>query len=360
MGNFALNFQKLLEIDITPGALTRSFKRLAAGISSAVPGNNEDIAQDGYLDGDGYRSSDVIGAQRIWTLSGHRDTADDAQNFVFGSQMTLGDDRKTNFREYDASGNMRSGSVTICNVEEGSGDALAKSEIGFELHYNGKPSETLATPAPTAQVTIDTGSATGTTRMSMKKVAAANDIKYRLQSQSAGNINGNQYISGLNDYNAGTLQAMSSACTTGAITTSGNITVDITAACLTGGTDSVVVAVAEDDTAAQVAEKVKVALEAEDAAGEVGGEFYITRSDATLTLTAKSAAANDVLYNFAVSDTGSTGVVFAAISGAVAGAVNADIIASAGQYLQCFEVDANKRVVSFYEKALVSGDIKSA
>ena len=360
MADFALNFQKLLEIDITPGASTRSYKRVASGISSASPGNNEEIAQDGYLDGDGYKSSDVIGAQRIWTFSGHRDKDDDAQNFIFGTQMTLGNDRKTNFREYDAVGNLKSGRVTICNVETDQGGALAKSEIGFELHYNGKPVETAATIAPTASVEIDTGSLTGTTRFSLKKTTPTNSIKYRLQAQSAGTINGMQYISGLNEYDAGTLQQLSAACTTGAITTSGNIDVTVTAACLTNGSDTVTVAVDEDDTAAQVAEKVRVALAAESNVGEVGGEFYIERTDATITITAKSAAANDVLYNITVDDTGSTGVVFASASGAVDGVVNADISAVAGQFLQCFEVDANIRVVSFYEKALVSGDIKSA
>jgi hypothetical protein len=361
MPDFALNFMQLLEIDTTPNAATRNYVRLASGIMSAVPSNNEDIAQDKYLDGDGYGSSDVIGAQYIITCSGHRDTEDAAQNYIFSKQLSLGDSRKTNFRRYDAAGNLKSGPVTFCNIDEGSGDAAAKSEIGFELHFNGKPSETAASTAPTADALIETGSTIGTTRFSVLKSDDDNDGKYKLTSESAGTIKTKQYVSGLSDYDEGTLQSMSATCTTGAETAAGTITVTVTTATslLTGGTDVVEVEVTEDATPAQVAELVKVALEAEDAAGEVGGEFYISRSDATLTLTAKSAAANDVLYNFAVVDTDTTGVVFGAAVDVDAGVVNADISASEGQYLQIYEVDAYDRVVSFYEKALASGDIAS-
>lgn len=359
MADFALNYQRLALIDITPDGASPTYARLAAGISSLTPAGNEDVSQDKYLDGNGFGSSDVIGGQRILTGTGHRDNSDSAQNYIMSKKLIFGDERKTNFKEYGSSGAMLSGEVTICNIEEGQGDAAGKEEIGFELHYNGEPTATDATIAPAALTTIDAGSVVGTTRFSTK-VASGNSVRYRLRGATAGTVNANSFVPGLKAYNAGTLQAMSSACTTGAVTTSGNITVAITAACLDGGSDSVVVAVAQNDTPAQVAEKVKVALEADNAAGEVGGEFYITRSGATLTLTAKSAAANDVLYNFTVTDTGTTGVVFAAISGAVAGVVNADIVASAGQYLQTFEVDPYMRVVSFYEKALVSGDIKSA
>lgn len=359
MADFVLNYMKLLKLDTTPQATTRNFVRLAAGLSSAAPSNNETIDQSAYLDGDGFLSSDVTGAQRIWSITGHRDESDAAQNYIMSVQDTLGEDRKTNFREYDSKGNMRSGSVTICNVESDGGDASSKSEIGFELHFNGKPAYTAATIAPTANVRIDTGSVVGTTRLSLFKAAATNLIRYRLKGQTAGSINAMQYVPGLNEYDAGTLQSMSIACTTGAVTASGTITLTIEAACLTAGSDTVEVEVAEDDTPAQVMEKVKLACEAETTAGAVGAEFYIIRTDATLIFTAKSAAANDVTYDVDIVDTDTTGVVVGSKTDVDAGVVNADITASVGQYLQCFELDTDMRVVSFYEKALVSEDIAS-
>lgn len=118
MADFALNFMQLMEIDVTPQAATRDYRRLAAGLNSATPANNESLSQDNYLDGGGYGSTDAIGAQYIITCAGHRDTDDAAQNYIFGTQLSLGEDRKTTCRRYDAAGNMKSGSVTICNIEE--------------------------------------------------------------------------------------------------------------------------------------------------------------------------------------------------------------------------------------------------
>jgi hypothetical protein len=361
MGDFALNYQQLILIDTTPNGPARTWVRVAEGISSAVPNMNEDIAQDKYLGDEGYGTSDVIGAQYIITFSGHRVTDDDAQNFIFGVQPDLGEDRKTNARRYDANGNLKENEITICNINDGQGDAAAKEGIGFEFHFNGKPTITDATAAPTADVEIDTGSVVGTTRFSIN-MTSGNTAKYKLKSETAGTIYAGQYVAGMHDYDEGTLQSMTAACTTGAVTDSGTITTTITTAAggpLTGGTDVVETEVVLANTTAQVVELVKTSLEAESGAGEVGGEFYVTRSDATLTLRAKTAEADDVLYDIAVVDTDTTGVVFGASAAGDAGVVNANITATAGQYLQCYEVDSNSRVVSFYEKALVSGDIAS-
>ena len=122
--SFELNFQDLYEIDITP-LTTATYVRLAVGISAGEPDNNEDIAQDKYLDGDGFGSSDVIGAQHIVSFSGHRVVGNVAQDYIAAMKLELGDARKTHLRYTDAGGNQISGSVTLCNIKEGGGEAGA-------------------------------------------------------------------------------------------------------------------------------------------------------------------------------------------------------------------------------------------
>ena len=129
------------EIETSEG----NFARLAAGISNADPANNEELAQDNYLDGAGFGETDVIGAQLVLTFTGHRNYEDEAQNFIFGKSLSLGNARRTKFRWTEPDGGTFEGSCTIANISGPSGDAGSKGDISFEIHFNGKPEYT---PAP--------------------------------------------------------------------------------------------------------------------------------------------------------------------------------------------------------------------
>jgi hypothetical protein len=107
----------------------------------------------------------------------------------------------------------------------------------------------------------------------------------------------------------GTKQIETATCTTGAVTTSGNITVTVTANGMGGSPKSVVVAVTETDSVNDVAGKVRTAL-TNDA--NVSSFFVVSGADANVVLTTINTAANDATMAIAVVDTGSTGVVFSA------------------------------------------------
>ena len=111
--SFPLNFQDLYEIDITPDEASSTWARLGAGLTSADPNNNDSIDQSNYLDGDGYGSSDVIGAQMTIGFSGHRVVGDTAQDWIKSIQYELGEGRKTTFRMYDAEGNKVEKACTV-------------------------------------------------------------------------------------------------------------------------------------------------------------------------------------------------------------------------------------------------------
>lgn len=130
------------EINVTPGTTPGTYERLGAGLNNFEPSFNEEVAQDTYLDGDGFATSTVTGAQLIITFSGHRKYGDLAQDFIFDNALELGTGRETDFRWTQPDGTIIEGPCTIANIEGPSGDSNAKGEISFEIHFNGKPTVT--------------------------------------------------------------------------------------------------------------------------------------------------------------------------------------------------------------------------
>ena len=145
---FPLMFEHLFEIDTSGTPDTPVYAPLGAGINNVEPGNNEEVAQDKYLNGGGFGESDVIGAQLILAFTGHRNYSDAAQNFIFEKLLSLGSSRRVNFRWTQPNGDVLEGDCTIANISGPSGDAGAKGEVGFEIHFNGVPELTAGVPAP--------------------------------------------------------------------------------------------------------------------------------------------------------------------------------------------------------------------
>lgn len=192
MAKFAMNFAQLYEIDITPTGATRTWKRLAAGLTSCDPSLNEETDQTAYLDGDGFKSTKVIAKQNVYAFSGHRVTDDVAQNFIFALEDELGDTLDTNFRYTDESGNVKSGACTIAAIDNGGGDAGAKKECGFEMHLNGKPTRTPHTAAAALTATVAPGTAAGMTSFTAT-VTAPNFLAYKLTAATQGTVYGSSY-----------------------------------------------------------------------------------------------------------------------------------------------------------------------
>lgn len=129
----------LFEINTEPGTEPGNFVRLAAGFNSFEAALNEEIDQTHYLDGDGYATSTVMGAQLTITFTGHRKFGDPAQDFIFSKAMEIGNERETEFRWTLPSGEVLEGPCTIAEVTGPSGEANAKGEITVAIHFNGKP-----------------------------------------------------------------------------------------------------------------------------------------------------------------------------------------------------------------------------
>lgn len=200
--DFSVNYQDLYELDITPNGASRTWKRLAAGIASIEPENNEEIDQTGYLDGNGYKSSFVTGAQETLACEGHRLIGDPAQDFIASVRYELGASRTTNIRYYDAGGNKVEGICTIANVKVGGGAAGGKKAFSCELHINGKPILTDRVAADALTATVAAGSATGTTSATATP-GADNSLRFSLTTASVGTVYGNSYFAGGIAYTSG-------------------------------------------------------------------------------------------------------------------------------------------------------------
>lgn len=107
----------------------------------------------------------------------------------------------------------------------------------------------------------------------------------------------------------------------GTITGSGNATFTITSAIVTGSPVAVAVAVLVDDTAAIVAGKAAVAINANAA---VSTHFVATVNVADLILTAKKSAANDATLNIAYTNGTCTGLTPDATSNDTTAGVKGD------------------------------------
>ncbi|EQB34632.1 capsid protein [Virgibacillus sp. CM-4] len=143
---FLLNSKYFMEINVTPSEETETWERLAKGITSMEPDPNEETSQDNYYDGDGYGETDVIGAQLISSFSGHRYYGDPAQDYIYSKVLELGPSRRTDYRLTLPDGSTFEGPCTIANIVGPGGDAMAKGEISFEIHFAGKPQYTAPTP----------------------------------------------------------------------------------------------------------------------------------------------------------------------------------------------------------------------
>lgn len=203
MGRFVLNYERLYELDITPTGASRTWKRLGAGLTSADPSQNEETDQTGYLDQNGFKQTDVTAKQSTVAFSGHRVVGDSAQDYIFGLVDALGDDLKTNFRYTDEDGVIKYGECTLVNIDDGGGDAGAKVEVSFEIHFNGVPTITPKAPATALTATVAPSATTiGCTKFTAI-AGAGNTLAYKLKAATQGTVYGASYLKQYVNYTTG-------------------------------------------------------------------------------------------------------------------------------------------------------------
>lgn len=198
---FPLNYQDLYEININPGG-TAVWARIASGITGAAQSNNDVIDQTPYLDGEGFSSSTVTGGQRTIDFTGHREQGDSAQDYIVDLASEFGAARETQFRYRDSLGAGVDGEVTIVNIDDAGGDANAKKDLTFGIHFNGKPTKVVKSVAGALAIVVAGGTASGTTTFTATP-SGSNTLAYKLSASDLGTQYLNQYIGGIIDYTSG-------------------------------------------------------------------------------------------------------------------------------------------------------------
>ena len=177
---FSLNNRVLVEVDSTPLGSSRTWLKLAAGITSAVDSHNDSTDDTAYLDGGGYGNSDIIGKQYTLAITGHRIIGNPAQDYIMTLQGEFGDDAKTYVRYTRPNGHRTQAYVTASEIVDAGGDANAKTDFSCNFKGCGAPTITQPTSAPALIVSIAKGSVVGTTKFTATPDPLTNTLAYKL------------------------------------------------------------------------------------------------------------------------------------------------------------------------------------
>jgi hypothetical protein len=196
---FPLNYEICLEIDTTPNGATRTFVRVAEGITTCELSENSSVDQKSYYDDEGFATSAKLGGQFTLSISGDRCVGDAAQDYLVSTFGKYGDEAKSNVRMTASDGAQKSGSCTITTVTDGGGDASALASFACEIHFNGKPSILARSNAPALTATVAAGSVAGSTKFTATPTSP-NTLAYKLSGATAGTIYARQYVPNLIAY----------------------------------------------------------------------------------------------------------------------------------------------------------------
>ncbi len=135
-----LNYDVLVDIDITPAEDVNTWVRFGEGFNNVSKSFNNVIHDTSYFGDGGWGSSHSTGGQFTMTITGERITGDKAQDYIFGKKVayTFGKTRKTTLR-------LTKGlevvywDVTITQADETGGDATAVNAVTVEFKSNGAP-----------------------------------------------------------------------------------------------------------------------------------------------------------------------------------------------------------------------------
>ena len=138
---FALNYQHIVELDITPGSGTKTWAWVGPGISTFEKDNSETVSEDAYYNNGGNTNKDVTGIAAKYNASGHRLHGDPAQDYVASLEDSIGAARKTSYRVTDPTGKVIEADCTLTDIVMNgpNGEANSKTEISFAINRDGDP-----------------------------------------------------------------------------------------------------------------------------------------------------------------------------------------------------------------------------
>lgn len=163
---FALNYQHVIEINVTPGAAEPVWAWLGPGIKTITPEKSETTSEDAYYDGGGQSEIAVSGMSRSWVAEGSRRYGDPAQDFIASLDDAIGEDLVTQMRMTNPDGEVIESDVTVHEIaaKGPNGDANSRATFSCRLTRKGMPrlvSEAVGTSLPESLSVSDVTAAVG-------------------------------------------------------------------------------------------------------------------------------------------------------------------------------------------------------
>ena len=128
-----------LDINTVPQTDSPIWAPVLAGVTDIGISTNDNLEKTSFMDGAGWGSTEVVGAQLTASVSANRIEGDTAQDFILGAAFKLGCERKTHAKITAPNGDIRQGQVTIANITLPSGSAGKAATFSFDIHWNGEP-----------------------------------------------------------------------------------------------------------------------------------------------------------------------------------------------------------------------------
>lgn len=113
---FALNYQYIFEVNVTPGSPKKTWAWVGPGITSISPDNSETTSDDSYYSDGGNTKTSVTGVSKKYSVEGHRLIGDPFQDFVAAIEDLVGSDRETQYRITDPTGRVVEADCVITDV----------------------------------------------------------------------------------------------------------------------------------------------------------------------------------------------------------------------------------------------------
>lgn len=129
---FALNYQHILEVDITPGGEKRTWAWVGPGISTIGSDGSETTSEDSYYNNGGNTKVDVTGVSKKYSVEGHRRIGDAFQDFVASIEDAVGADRETRYRITDPTGRVIEAACTITDISASGPNGAANEKTAFK------------------------------------------------------------------------------------------------------------------------------------------------------------------------------------------------------------------------------------
>lgn len=129
---FALNYQHVVEVDITPNGDKHTWAWVGPGISNIGKDNSESTSEDAYYNGGGNTETDVTGVNAKYSVEGHRLIGDPFQDYVASIEDGIGAARKTRYRVTDPTGKCIEAPCTILDIAANGPNGAANEKASFK------------------------------------------------------------------------------------------------------------------------------------------------------------------------------------------------------------------------------------